>query len=149
MTLANTEARMPIYVRERDYDQVVLLLADLLLDEVEDEAEEDDGLVEDWQEWTEDEIAALKLTINPMGKAVMDVGSDDQDMWFTFQKVCEESGLSTGSARAGLSGLTRHVKSRYGHGSWPFRAAWGSDLGFSAEMYYMVPAEVGEWWKNA
>ena len=52
--------------------------------------------------------------------------------------------LGANSGRAGLAGLTRHVKKYYGHEDWPFAAVWEGD-----QMHYRVTKEIAEWWLKA
>lgn len=96
--------------------------------------------------WTQEEIERLKATITATGRAVLDLGSKRPGELVSFTEVQAEAGLSADSARAGLGGLTRHVKRYYQHENWPFEAVWGVGVGRDEQMYYRVPKEVADWW---
>lgn len=101
--------------------------------------------------WTREDIARLrrKNPLNKMVKAILDLAAERPGEWISYSDAKERAGVSDGSARAGLAGLTRHVKSRYGRTNWPFIAEWQGNGEFTdAQMYYRVTDEVARLWNE-
>lgn len=96
--------------------------------------------------WTKDDLVRLKSSINTTGRALMDLAVLAPEQWIPFNAVYKEAAQTSASARAGLAGLTRHIKRWYKRSRPPFAVKWGTDLGLGAQMYYRVSSEIADWW---
>jgi hypothetical protein len=145
-------------VPQRLYEPMVNELARLIREEQAGQPQGDDLVSEGSagsdetlgrKPWSRADIAKLRRSngLNKMVKAVLDLGAERPDVWVSYLEAKDRAGVSDGSARAALAGLTRHVKARYGRTNWPFLAKWQGNGDFSdQQMYYRVSEDVARWW---
>lgn len=158
--MTDNEQYVTLQVPQRFYESIVSELARLVTNErlgaseaapstpVEAPVSEAGGTS---RPWTEADVRRLRSAngLNKMVKALLDLGSERPGEWVSYGDAQNHAGISNGSARAALAGLTRHVKARYGRTNWPFYAAWQADGEIlDGQMHYRVSAPVAEAWRE-
>jgi hypothetical protein len=104
------------------------------------------------QEYSTDPLSAgdfatlASSVTNVAVRGMLDLCARQPGEWVSYTEVCEFTGRSRPQLLAGLSGLSRLMKKRFGKNSWPFEARRMADRN---DWFSRMDEQQAAWWTTA